>query len=369
MHEGKEKFRCRVEECGMTFRKHGTLQRHTKSVHEGLKPYVCTSIVVPEKAPSEPLEVICNSGFDTAAKLKAHQTRMHSDKRFTCDVCTGGANSNSVAADDSTNPAEIWFETYSLLKSHVKTAHPPTCPQCSTILPSPSALSSHIELYHEMSLTERQSHMCPDPHCERGFTRKGNLVYHVKTVHEKRRDFVCGESDISGSKNIPIDWNTIQGCGSTFLTKGNLVGHFKTAHLDNRRTAKKVSKRRSGAKVSTAVPPTNQPSDLVHSLTGGDNEEQPLSCLEPLCFMVFYDSNALFTHLEVVHGIFSGESVGQEPHREEPLRSNEALDEEGLWNGSVGETMDEVDRIAERALDALREELQRELLPIDPMLA
>ena len=353
----------------MTFRKHGTLQRHTKSVHEGLKPYICTTILIPKEAPMGSLEVICNSGFDTAAKLKAHQTRMHSDNRFICDICAESDNHHpSSSNDDDRTPGGVCFETYSLLQSHIKTAHPPRCPQCSAILPSASALSSHIEIYHEMSLTERQSHMCPEPQCERGFTSKGNLVCHLKTVHQQKRDFVCGESDISGAKSIPQDWNRIQGCGSTFATKGNLVGHFRTVHLGDRRKYKKAVKSQTSTKTSNATTPKNEPSDLVRSLTSRSHEEQPLACLEPFCLTVFYDSDALFIHLQDVHGIAGGDVDGRQDYGESSLPDDGELDE-GLWNILPGDAMDEEDENAERALNALREELRRESLPIDPMLA
>ena len=294
---------------------------------------------------------------------------MHSDNRFTCDICAESNSTHSNADGDDMTLAEFCFDTYSLLQSHVKTAHPPTCPQCSAVLPSSSALSSHIEIYHEMSLTERQSHFCPEPQCGRGFTRAGNLVCHLKTVHQNKREFVCGESDISGSKSIPEDWSKIKGCGLTFAAKGNLVGHFKTVHLGDRRKNKKIEKPRMRAKTSSAATMTKEPSDLVRSLTSRGNEEQSLACLEPFCFAVFYDTDALFVHLLDVHGIAGGDVDGQQDHGESRPPDDENSESEDMWGSLHGQAMDAEDEIAERALSALREELQRESLPIDPTLA
>ena len=353
----------------MTFRKHTTLQKHTKSVHEGAQPFVCTVLISCE-VPMGPLESVCNSGFETAAKLKAHQTRMHSANRYTCDLCSEISPAELTNIDESIASGVVWFATYSLLQSHIKTAHPPTCPQCSAVLPTAAALSSHIEIHHETSLTERQSHFCPEPHCERGFTSKGNLTMHIKAVHHQKKDFVCGESDISGAKGLPDDWKKVDGCGWKFATKGNLVGHFRTVHLGDRRKSKKVARKESSAKASHFAGPLDTPSNLVRSLTDRGMEGNTVSCLEPFCFAVFYDANALFIHLEDVHGIADegAGTTGVDRGNYHTIVAEETNGGEHAWHGMHEGGMDIEDDIAGRALDALREELQKEAMPIDPML-
>ena len=365
-HEGKEKFRCRVDGCGMTFRKHNTLQQHTKSVHEGLRPFVCT-VTVSQEIPLGPIEKACNAGFNTAAQLKAHQTRMHSGSRFTCDLCSEVDATQSNAADQETTSGKTCFATYSLLQLHLKTVHPPTCPQCSAVLASAGALTSHMEIYHEISLTERQSHFCPQPDCERGFTSKGNLAMHVKAVHQQTKEFVCGETDISGTKGLSEHWKDVAGCGLKFGTKGNLVGHFRQVHLGEKRKGKKMGGTNS-AMTSKVPSRPSTPSDLVRNLTSRGTGMQNLACLEPFCFTLFSDFDGLYLHMQNVHGM-TNEEVRNMGFHDGRVSANEEADEQQSARHELHDgNMDTEDAITKRALSALQQELQREPLPIDPML-
>jgi uncharacterized Zn-finger protein len=226
-HSGQNKYTCTgYEGCNQTFRKRETLSRHILQAHEQKKPFPCTEI-------NSNTGETCQKRFDTAEKLKSHQRSMHDPTKFTCTICT---QAQAMAYREQSNfDYEVtvpYFSTYSGLKKHVDTAHPPTCGSCSLQFKTPKELSRHVELVHNIadanSVAKEEAHHCPHA-CGRSFSKKGNLIVHVKTVHEKRRDFVCGQTEVSLSE-ITSDIE-LAGCGRDFTSKSTLEEHIRTAHL------------------------------------------------------------------------------------------------------------------------------------------
>jgi general transcription factor IIIA len=227
-HETKEKYTCKgYEGCNETFRKHVTLSRHILAVHENKKPFPCTH--------NDPeTEKQCTLGFDTAEKLRSHQRAIHDQSRFVCIDCP-------ITSDDM--EAQISFATYSLLQNHIAELHPPTCPHCSLLCTSEKDLRRHLELAHDVispfsDNADGATFPCTVPNCKRTFTKKGNLNVHIRTVHERRKDFVCGETAI----NLPVHQSQFEdeglspsqevvGCGRDFTSKATLEEHIRTVHL------------------------------------------------------------------------------------------------------------------------------------------
>lgn len=234
-HLGREKYQCTgYDNCNQTFRKHDTLRRHIMSVHEHMRPFPCQDTDLKTGHP-------CSQAFETAERLRAHQRAKHDRAKFACSSCLEQKPEpvGSVVEDSDGLPDRIsnncYFATYGELQSHIAAAHPPICNYCPTLFRTPKELSRHLELQHGLvdgsnSKAVTQRYTCSYPACGRAFTKTGNLNVHIKTVHEKRRDFVCGQTDIS----LPTDIDSgvvIHGCGRDFTSKASLEEHIRTAHL------------------------------------------------------------------------------------------------------------------------------------------
>ena len=237
-HQEKEKWKCTgYEDCNETFRKHDTLKRHILAVHENKRPFPCPDI-------DTKIGEQCKSAFHTAEKLRAHQRAKHDQTRFTCTECLKNTTQAQTGVDVFDSPhedgPEAYFASYADLQLHTATVHPPTCPQCLTTCTTPRELKRHLELVHNITDPDSQQSTAAFPctynDCDRSFSKKGNLNVHIKTVHEKRRDFVCGEtelglSELVGQQVLPEYLEEIEGCGRDFTSKSSLEEHVRTAHL------------------------------------------------------------------------------------------------------------------------------------------
>lgn len=296
-HEGRDKYRCTsYQPCNETFRKHSTLQKHIMMVHLHQKPFPCPNL---DPATEQP----CTQAFDTAGHLRAHERRMHGGSRFTCTECA--AKNQGGDGTDSGN-ATVSFLTYTLLQNHMRSAHPPTCPNCSTTCSSARELRRHLEIAHgDISLEERKVHPCDFPGCGRSFTKKGNLNVHVRTVHEGQKRFVCGETDLSTSKKIE-GWSGNGACGKRYGSKLALEEHVRTAHLGFKNS--KAEKRAQGGQ-TTAKSAAPLPSNLA-LLTGEGYAEESgrhIPCLLEGCPHYFRRDYDLWLHMSATHGLESND--------------------------------------------------------------
>jgi general transcription factor IIIA len=261
-HQQKEKWKCRgYEGCNETFRKHDTLKRHIMTVHENKRPFPCPDIDVKTGEP-------CKSAFETAEKLRAHQRAKHDQTRFACTECLEHIcqdhSGDEILDGFKEGQTEAYFASYADLQLHIATVHPPTCPHCSTALSTPRELKRHLELVHNITDPDSQqsnaAYPCTYNNCNRSFSKKGNLNVHIKTVHQKRRDFVCGEtelnlSELAGSQSLAEDFAEIEGCGRDFTSKSSLEEHVRTAHLGLGSKRVERNKKRKAAALKSGEQP------------------------------------------------------------------------------------------------------------------
>lgn len=280
-HQTKEKYTCKgFDGCNETFRKHATLSRHILAVHENKKPFPCTEV------DAESGEQ-CYLGFDTAEKLRSHKRAIHDYTRFVCMDCP--------PLDDDL-ATQVSFATYALLQAHIAEIHPPTCPQCCLLCSSEKDLRRHLELIHnvvdsDVDMPIDPAFPCTYPNCARSFTKRGNLNVHVKTVHEHRKDFVCGQTELKlPHERLPnqasklATASEITGCGRHFTSKATLEEHVRTVHLglsskrQERNRKRKAEKAAyddyEGAGSSTKTKRRRkapQPTSAIAELTGSAN--------------------------------------------------------------------------------------------------
>ncbi|KAK5074481.1 hypothetical protein LTR70_010195 [Exophiala xenobiotica] len=244
-HQGREKYRCRgYEGCDETFRKHETLRRHVLTVHEQQKPFPCEH-VDPQSGDT------CSSAFDTADKLKSHKRAKHDSTKFCCTICiTSHAAGDALMTTDEGDDTRLYtFSSYSELQAHIAHAHPPTCQHCAVPFTTNKELKRHLEIDHgvidPMKRVAKQF-PCTHPGCTHVFTKRGNLNVHIKTVHEKKRDFICGVTEITVPGELEDGLEaSANGCGRSFTSKAALVEHVRTAHfnLPNKRAQREEKKK------------------------------------------------------------------------------------------------------------------------------
>ncbi|KXG53500.1 Zinc finger, C2H2 [Penicillium griseofulvum] len=254
-HDGHDKYRCtEYPPCNETFRKHSTLQKHITVVHLGEKPFPCPYV---DPTTNEK----CKMAFDKAGNLRTHQSRVHSEKRFTCAECAEKMETKSSDMGDDNASQDVSFPSYASLQSHIRIVHPPKCPECPLVCSTARGLRRHLEIAHgNVTLEERKIFPCTVPGCGRSFTKQGNLTVHVRTVHDGEKRFVCGETDLSTSKKVD-GWDGV-GCGKRYGNKLTLEDHIRTAHLGlpnaRKRRQEKLSKKPAQNTVSTLSALTGQ---------------------------------------------------------------------------------------------------------------
>ncbi|KAL4881340.1 hypothetical protein BJY04DRAFT_189655 [Aspergillus karnatakaensis] len=288
-HDGQDKYRCTEHPpCNETFRKHSTLQKHVLSVHLKQKPFQCSHV---DAQTGEK----CSMAFESAGNLRAHESRVHTEKRFSCAECSQRVESN----DQTPMPPPVTFPTYSLLQAHIRTAHPPQCPNCSVTCSSARELRRHLEVAHgNVSLDDRRIFPCTVPGCDRSFTKKGNLTVHIRTVHDGEKRFICGETDLSTSKRV-TGWSG-EGCGKRYGSKLALEEHIRTAHLGFQ-NSKAERRQRQGRRQSDTQ--NANPSALA-TLTGegyADETGRQITCFVHSCPHRFLRNYDLWVHMGSKH--------------------------------------------------------------------
>lgn len=303
-HDGRDKYRCtEYPPCEEIFRKHSTLQKHIATVHLKEKPFPCLH-VDPDTGHK------CQMGFDTAGHLRAHESRVHTEKRFSCAECSQRLQEESSNMDAAGNSPDhsVTFPTYALLQEHIRTVHPPKCPNCPIVCATSRELRRHLEVAHgDVSLEERKLFPCTVEGCGRSFTKKGNLTVHIRTVHEGEKRFACGVTDLSGSNKV-TGWDGI-GCGKRYGSKLALEEHIRTAHLGFMNAK---AERRQQLGISKTAHAANHISTIA-ALTGQGYVEETgrhIACFYDSCQHRFHRDYDLWVHMTTKHGCSEDEIQG-----------------------------------------------------------
>lgn len=261
VHEGEDRFRC--QDCGQSFRKKETLNKHVRKEHKGLKPHQCT-------------ESGCEDAFESKGALKRHLQKVHGEIKFWCGECPLKTNPDGTEH-------RVGFTTEPLLQAHMKSEHQ-NCLFCEFKSSSQADMLAHVDMYHSgKTVEDRKTVHCPYDNCTKAFTKKSNLNVHIRTAHEGFR-FICGEVELSGPGLEA--WSNDHGCGDKFSTKVRLEDHIRYIHLGQERP--KVSQ------------PSTAQTDIIDDISGMDIlKKQTIQC--PHCsdtFIRYFDLNS---HLEAVH--------------------------------------------------------------------
>ncbi|OQE02251.1 hypothetical protein PENSOL_c002G02372 [Penicillium solitum] len=290
-HDGHDKYRCtEYPPCNETFRKHSTLQKHVTVVHLKQKPFPCNHVdpITKEK---------CDMAFDKAGNLRTHQSRVHSEKRFTCAECAEDMEAqSSEMADDSANQ-DVSFPTYASLQNHIRIVHPPQCPECPLVCSTARGLRQHLEIAHgNVTLEERKIFPCTVPGCRQSFTKQGNLTVHVRTVHQGEKRFVCGETDLSKSTKLD-GWDGV-GCGKRYGNKLTLEDHIRVTHMG-------LPNARKRRQAKTSKKPTQNSVSTLSALTGQGYAEETgrqIACFYlETCPHRFHRNYDLWVHMTTKH--------------------------------------------------------------------
>lgn len=314
-HEGREKFRCTVAGCDRTFRKHGTLQKHVLTDHEGKKPFICEVLDFDGTQ--------CGAGFDSEGQLKSHAGRVHGSNTFLCTICS--LEGRSTTGNPFLDRQDVFFSTHAALQEHIKNEHPPACTECGQECKSRRDLKSHLEVFHGgFDVNDSMTHFCSEQGCGRGFTKKGNLSMHIRISHN-RNQFVCGGTDPSTLSQI-ADWDGTDACGKALRTKASLEDHIRTNHQSL--TPSGRSRRQAKNGVSNEPARKHQVSVLTR-LTGAGYEEESgriIPCLVVGCSHRFLREYDLGIHLQSRHGL-ADLGIREMPMDLESLNSRETLHE------------------------------------------
>ena len=267
------------------------------TVHLNRKPFPCPHVnpITGKK---------CPQAFDTAGHLRAHEGRVHAGTKFTCTECSKSTNVDEDGAEaEGRRQLQFTFPTYALLQAHMRSVHPPTCPECKLVCSSGRELRRHLEIAHgDVSLDERKIHPCHYPGCGRSFTKKGNLNVHIRTVHEGEKRFVCGETDLSMSNKVE-GWTGEDSCGKRYGSKLALEEHVRTAHLGYKNA--KAARREQLGLAGRQKPKREEPSGLA-LLTGEGYAEETgrhIPCLIEGCAHRFHRDYDLWVHMSGKHGL------------------------------------------------------------------
>ena len=306
-HEGREKFKCTAIGCEQTFRKHGTLQKHVATVHEGRHLFVC------QLANDD--GTTCGVGFDTQGRMESHAGRIHGMKKFLCTIC----RSQQVEGVPNPHPNNnsTAFPSHAALQAHVQSEHPPICIECGLKCSSKSALKSHVEVLHaSLEVNERRIHVCSQADCGRAFTKKGNLNAHFQISHAGKR-FVCGGVDPKTLNHVG-NWDGSDACGETSTSKRNLERHICTIHLGLDASGKFKRKEKHRSRKESAC--NNHGSSLARLTGSGYDTEtgRNIVCLVEGCSHRFIRHYDLEIHLHSCHGLADPEiqkvMTGQKLH-------------------------------------------------------
>ena len=220
--------------CEKVYYRKESVRRHIKDAHSEDK----------QKSSHETSKGVfpcdqCDKIYDLKGKLRRHVRIVHEAAGSGyCDSCDGAffrdITRHMIVAHTNEKPIECpechktIGKNYSLQRhlkicqgAPVANAGPKLCDLCGTECENQLELRKHKKKVHLISSVSQKKprviEKVPCPHCGKSLAGKTALNVHIRTIHEKRRDFMCNE------------------CGKCFTQRVALQVHIKGMHSDEKR--------------------------------------------------------------------------------------------------------------------------------------
>ena len=224
--KAKPKLKCKF--CDKVYFRKESVRRHIRDSHEDKQP-------PKENKGTFPCDQ-CDKTYDLKGKLRRHIRIVHEAVQAGyCDSCDGAffrdITRHMIVSHTNQKPIECpdchktIGKNYSLQR-HLKQCQglaqnqgPKLCDICGTECENQIELRKHKKKVHLVKSLKRSRiiEKVPCPHCGKSLAGKTALNLHIRTIHEKRRDFMCNE------------------CGKCFTQSVALQTHIKGVHSAEKR--------------------------------------------------------------------------------------------------------------------------------------
>eukprot|EP00930_Biecheleria_cincta_P076674 TRINITY_DN63883_c0_g1_i1.p1 TRINITY_DN63883_c0_g1~~TRINITY_DN63883_c0_g1_i1.p1 ORF type:complete len:358 (-),score=55.85 TRINITY_DN63883_c0_g1_i1:84-1157(-) len=207
--EGPKPFRCTADCCSKSFLTQQKLDRHTKSVHNGLKCQDCGQRFRKKDKLDRHRKLVHKSGSRSSASSEepGGEARPH----FKCKECQRSfasvehlerhiRQSHSKLKLHRCKQCAESFGTFKELVAHRRQAHARSyaCETCGKCYANASHLREHKQAVHEQAVV-----MCQHPGCHLSFATKKSMRSHFRVKHLNLQEFKCRYCDkVFGYKNV-----------------------------------------------------------------------------------------------------------------------------------------------------------------------